>query len=535
MPLSTSRVPDTDSTAALYRQRSQARIVTAFLALASVIMLSVGMTMGQGQAKADVWDALAGLEDLKGLNPASGLGNVVGVIINNDGSQTLLEQWRIDACASGAVSGGADCSGSTGTGVALVMPGELELAPVVLYQGTQAFYNNVVLQTILGWFGAGGTLKDAPLPEGSATVIGDGFQFAMASTGGKATAISYLPVSLATAGASDGRTAFAFALVGLANAWTTSDIPVTVLSVDTGIDIPGIQSVGCYGGLTAAYAQEVGACANVLGTFDFRFDQLQNIPQVQFGLTDPSSVLFDTTDVLGKVITDIFAGKTPTLSKDFVRLSIGGDSLLALTSGYGLSAPVTIDWLGSQITLYSTANINGEDRPNFFALPVIEFGTFDTTQIIPTISIPQIDFPFGLESAGPYDTASTTVAARALTVVDPTADAVSVTPESIGTAARVGSDDSDDAESDSDPTTSSATETTTTSETGTSEADATATETTETGTTGTGTTGTGAADASPKTTGASGAGDTTSSGGADTAADDDDSSDADTPAVTSAE
>ncbi|QTI68306.1 hypothetical protein J6U32_22855 [Gordonia polyisoprenivorans] len=443
------------------------RFGIAVVALLSVLAIGLGVSMGEGQARAaSTQDIINGLNAMKSLNPATGIGNVVAVLINNKGSQAALEQWRIQACGSGASSGGADCSRSTGTGIAIVMPGQLELTPDVIYKGAQSIANKEAIKTILGWFGIDSSLPSAATPLGNATVIGDGFQFAMASTGGKATAISYLPVSLATAGASGGRTAYAFALVGIANAWTTDDIPIVVLSKPTGLKIPGIKTVGCYGGLTAAYAEGVGACANVLGTFDFRFNQLDaagkslSIPQVQFALTDPSAVLTDPSGVFNKVITDIFAGKTPTLSKDFTRLSLGGDSLLALTSDYGLSAPITVNWLGSTITIYPTATVNGATRPNMLALPQIVAGDLDASQIIPIITIPQITFPFGLAPLGPYVSSTpalTTTSARTLAATKTTTSRV---------ARRAAADDETGTTSSSSrTTTSSTTPSTTTSST----------------------------------------------------------------------
>ncbi|RPA57174.1 hypothetical protein EF294_19230 [Gordonia oryzae] len=435
--------------------------------LLSVLAIGLGVSMGEGQARAaSTQDIISGLNAMTSLNPAAGIGNVVAVLINNKGSQAALEQWRIQACGSGASSGGADCSGSTGTGIAIVMPGQFELTPDAIYKGAQSIADNQAVKTILGLFGIDSSLPNAATPLGHATVIGDGFQFAMASTGGKATAISYLPVSLATAGASGGRTAYAFALVGIANAWTTDDIPIVILSKPTGLAIPGIKTVGCYGGLTAAYAEGVGACANVLGTFDFRFTQLDaagkslSIPQVQFALTDPSAVLTDPSGVFSKVITDIFAGKTPTLSKDIARLSLGGDSLLALTSEYGLSAPITVNWLGSTITIYPTATINGETRPNMAAPPQIVTGGLDTSQVIPVITVPRITFPFGLAPLGPYVSSApalTTSSARVL--------AATTTTTARAVRSAVADDETGTTSSSSNTTSSSTTPSTTTSST----------------------------------------------------------------------
>ena len=453
------------------------RFGVAVVALLSVLAIGLGVSMGEGQARAAQTDSLGSLvewfSDYDAQNP---LGAVVAGALNN-GASDILAQWRLEMCASeGSPRGGADCSGSStdmgGLGIAMVSPTSIELVPVAVYDPVKGLVDGAggvvsALNAILKGLGSKVTLPTSlptpPAASGSATVVGNGFQFAFASGGGKATAISYLPISLATAGASGGRSAYAFALVGIANAWTTDDIPLTVLGAQTGLKIPAIKTVGCYGGLAAAYAEGVGACANILGTFDFKFDQRQSIPQVQFGLTDPSSVLFDTSAVLSKVITDIFAGKTPTLSKDFTRLSLGGNSLLALTSDYGLSAPITVNWLGSTITIYPTATINGATRPNMLALPQIVTGDLDTSQIIPVITIPQITFPFGLAPLGPYVSSTpalTTTSARTL----------AATKATTSRAARIAATDAETGatSSSSSTTTSSTTPSTATSSSTTS-------------------------------------------------------------------
>ncbi|MEP9390956.1 hypothetical protein ABLE92_21175 [Gordonia sp. VNQ95] len=461
--------------------RRHRRITAGMIAILTVLTLGIGVTMGEGQARAADYSDLSALvdwldDDYDSTNP---LGQVVADALS-DGGAELLEQWRLEMCASGGdPNGGADCTQSStdmgGLGIAIVSPTSIELVPVAVYDPVKGLVDSAggvltALNGFLEWLNSDlrlpTSLPTPPAADGSATVIGNGFQFAFASGGGKATAISYLPLSLATAGASGGRSAYAFALVGIANAWTTDEIPLTLLGVNTGLKIPAIQSVGCYGGLTAAYAENVGACANVLGTFDFKLDQLQSIPQVQFALTDPSSVLFDTTNVLGEVITDIFAGQTPSLSQDFIRLSLGGDSLLALTSDYGLSAPVTVNWLGSTITIFPTTTINGSVRPNGLALPTIALGDLDTDQIIPIISIPQSTFPFGLQPLGPYTTGSTSasslVSTRALT-------STSTTPSAgLLRSAAISETDDDDTESDSATTTTTSPSTTSSSATATS-------------------------------------------------------------------
>lgn len=409
------------------RQEKRGRKVAASVAaLATVAAVGAGQAMSHAPAQADVWDSI---EILKDANPATVLGQVLGPSINNEATQAALEEWRIAACATGGQSGGADCTGSTGTGLAVVLPGSLELIPVTVYGTAEG-----LVATLPQW------LKDllhisnipaGPTTTGSATVIGSGFQFALAYRGGEATAISYLPVSLATAGASDGRKAYAFALIGMANAWTTDELPVTVLGSEIA-SIPGIRSVSCYGGLTGAYAEGVGACANVLGTLDFRWDATDN--QIQFGLTDPSAVLFDPAGVFVNVITQLLNGEPLSLSKDFARLTISPEELLngdflRLTSSYGLTDPITIDWLGQKLTLYPETTVNGATSPNYLGLPQITFSTLDTGEIIPVLKLPKSTFPFGIPSVGPYvipSTATTTTTVNALSATTSETDSPSL-------------------------------------------------------------------------------------------------------------
>ena len=342
--------------------RTGRRVAAGVLTAATVATVGAGQVMGPGQADASLLDDV---NAVKGINSTSGLQEIVAQIsggaVNNAATQAILDQWRIQACGTGGASGGADCSAADLAGVAIVLPGSVDLVPNVIYVPIQGAVNNVIVQGLLNFLGIhNATIPDAATPVGSATVKGDGFQFAVASTGGQAQAISYLPLSLATAGASDGRTAVAFAVVGMANAWTTDDVPVKILGLDTGLDIPGIKSVSCYGGITGAYASGVGACANIAGISDFRLDLQQSLPGVQFAATDPSAILLDPSSVFGQVITQLLNGQPLNLSKDFVRLTIGGDRtggngapiLVTLTSDYGTQDPITIHWLGSTIVLH---------------------------------------------------------------------------------------------------------------------------------------------------------------------------------------
>ncbi|WP_307814795.1 MULTISPECIES: hypothetical protein [Gordonia] len=232
---------------------------------------------------------------------------------------------------------------------------------------------------------------------------------------------------------------------------------MTVLGNEVG-QIPGVKGVGCYGGLTAAHAEGVGACANVAGTFDFRWKETNG--EIQFGLTDPTALLADPGGVLGGVGGEVLSGLVSALlggedidfdsewfalSKDFARLSIGGDydlfsgNFLRLTSDYGFTAPITVDWLGSTVTFRPLVEVNGELRPNRLGLPVIEFGQLDTGELVPVIRIPSYEFPFGLPATEPIDTgASNTVARTSMSIVDASAEPVATDDEADEAGSYVG-------------------------------------------------------------------------------------------------
>jgi len=342
------------------------------------------------------------LSDLASLSPSALLGKVVGGTLNNDVAQAIAEQWRLQVCGTGGVSANddttavADCERSTGTGVAIVAPGSIEVVPVGLYD---------MSQVVWGWISwlTGSTLPDAELPYGTATVIGDGFQFAFAQTGGSATAISYLPLSLATAGAGNGRTALSFALIGVANAWTTDDTPLEVFGNELG-KIPGVKSTSCFGMLTAAYAEDVGACLNVLGTFDAKLDLTDSIPELQLGLTNPAGVITDPDDVLTELVTGIFSGSglnpATLFTSDIARLSLGGENLLAGTSDYGFTqlggegGAIVVDWMGQKLVLLPTVRVNGKTTVNYLGLPQVTFGDLDLSSIVPTFRTGAFELPF---------------------------------------------------------------------------------------------------------------------------------------------
>lgn len=440
------------------KQRRQHRAIAGAAALATVAAIGAGQVAEPAVAEAAVIPpAIGELDDwLNGFNSGNPLGGLISEI-GNGALADIAEQWRIQSCVSGGVRDGADCSQSStelgGIGLAVVLPDRIEVVPVAIYDPVKQVFDTVsgsVLGDILRFLGIDlpPTMTDGPATEGSATVAGNGFQVALAYRGGDATATSYLPLSIATAGASDGRTARSFALIGMAHAWNTGPLDVTVLG-ETITTIPGVQGVGCYGGLTGAYADGVGACANVLGTFDFRWQQPNG--ELQFALTDPTALIADPGGVLGGLGADVlegllagalsgsgidFDGDWMSLSKDFARLSIGGDydlfsgNFLRLTSDYGFTAPITVDWLGSTVTFRPLVEVNGELRPNRLGMPVIEFGQLDTGELVPVIRIPSYEFPFGLPATDPIDTgASNTVARTSMSVVDTSADSAATDDE----------------------------------------------------------------------------------------------------------
>ena len=398
------------------KRKAGQRAAAGAVAVAAATTLGFGQTVGAGHAEASILDDVNAVKSINS-SPSTVLGSVIGSVVNNPAIQTTLDEWRIKGCATGGTSGGADCSASTGTGVAIVVPTSVDLVPRVIYVPIQGAVNNDVVKQLLQLIGVSASIPDAPEAIGSARVVGDGFQFAYASGGGGATAISYLPVSLATAGASDGRKAYAFAVVGMANAWTTSDVPITILGLGTGLKIPGIKSVSCYGGVTAAYAESVGGCVNIAGTFDTRLDLQQSVPEFQSALTDPSAVLFDPGSVFGQVVAALLNGQPLSLSKDFARLTVGGDRtdayglpvLFTLTSDYGTQAPIVVHWLGSSVTFNPTVEVNGKVKPNHLGLPVVTLAGVDTAQLLPTVDIPEIAFPFGVPSVGPFGGSSSAV------------------------------------------------------------------------------------------------------------------------------
>ncbi|WP_262365843.1 hypothetical protein [Gordonia sp. OPL2] len=447
------------------RKRKRAGVAVGVAAMATVAAVGAGQAIGPGQAQAAptiddvISDVVSGaLGGSDGLDQLGDLKDGLMAVVNGGGSN-IAEQWRIQLCGSGGENGGADCTRSTGVGLAIVAPGRIELVPTGLWPAASGVYNFLDSIDILNVIPP---LVNPEQPTGNAAIIGSGFQFAFATTGGNATAVSYLPVSLATAGASDGRTAYAFALVGMANAWTTDEVTTSLVGIELPISLPGIEHVSCYGGLTGAYAEGVGACANVLGTFDFRWKAPNN--EVQFGLTDPTGILFDPETVLGNVITAVITNVTGdgdlpiTLSKDFGRLSFGGDyelgsgNFVRWTSDYGTQAPTTVEWLGQKVTFNPWVTVNGVQRPNHIGAPVIEFGALDTGEIVPVIHFPDVELPFGLPGPSAASATNSTTTLRAASTVPEISDPAAATtdaPSSYIPDAAAGDTTSGDTTSDS--------------------------------------------------------------------------------------
>ncbi|WP_439029880.1 hypothetical protein [Gordonia terrae] len=457
------------------KQRRTQRAVAGAAALATVAAIGAGQVAEPAVADAALLPGIPSeIEELREWSKGFDSGNPLGGLVTTIGNGALAdiaEQWRIQSCMSGGVRDGADCSRSStefgGIGLAVVLPDRIEVVPVAVYDPVKQVFDGLsgsVLGDIIRWLGIDlpPTMTDGPATEGSATVAGNGFQFALAYRDGDASATSYLPLSIATAGASDGRTARSFALIGMAHAWNTGPLDVTVLGEKIGT-VPGVTGVGCYGGLTGAYADGVGACANVLGTFDFRWQQPNG--ELQFAVTDPTALIADPGGVLGGLGAEVLEGLLAgilggsgldfdsdwmSLSKDFARLSIGGDhdlfsgNFLRLTSDYGFTGPITVDWLGSKVTFRPLVEVNGELRPNRLGLPVVELGQLDTGEIIPVLRIPGYELPFGLPATRPIDTGMPNrLSGRAVAATDASADELPAT----GASADSGDIGADTAES----------------------------------------------------------------------------------------
>ncbi|MGV9712574.1 hypothetical protein ACWDTI_18160 [Gordonia sp. NPDC003424] len=391
------------------------------------------------------------------------LNDVITQVINGAGAQ-LADEFRIEIAGPGGANGGADGTQSTGTGIAIVSPGTIDVIPASSYKTIGDFYT--ILQK--GWNLSASALGRDPLPDlrqpaqadGTATISGDAYHVAFATTGGNAFAHSSSN-GLATAGASDGRTAYALSIGGMAHAWNTDPVGATILgnspsSYPTGslggigitipdpTVLPGVKQVDAVGGISFAYAQDVGAAFNLGGVFDSSVSVYPD-RSLQLALTDPTAAIFNPQDVLGTVVSDILAGKSPALTRDFVRFSTDAKTTLALTSGYGFSDSIKVHWLGSTFTFAPLVEVNGQLRPNYLALPqVSSSGEF---HLLPTFEIPSFDLPFGLPSIDPQgigtgaatQTGSTSTPAPAPTVTTRAA----LLPEAFGATDSVRADEPD--------------------------------------------------------------------------------------------
>lgn len=178
------------------------------------------------------------------------------------------------------------------------------------------------------------TLPGAADPEGSATIAGSGIHFALAMTGGNAKAETGNDLSIATAGASDGRNSTSYSYLGMANAlnmdtdqvkltWFGKELDFTNLEksgllglagddagelIDTieGVQLPALKEVSCFGLVAQATAEGLGSCSNVLGTFDtyqdLRAPVVGESRQTQYALTDVTSLVLGN-DALLKQLT----------------------------------------------------------------------------------------------------------------------------------------------------------------------------------------------------------------------------------------
>ncbi|GAB3128553.1 hypothetical protein GCM10027289_08080 [Tsukamurella serpentis] len=285
-------------------------------------------------------------------------------------------------------------------------------------------------------------------PKGSAAIDGPGIGIAMAMTGGNATATTKHKYSVATAAASGGRTSTATSYLGIANALDADTDKIELLWFGKKLDfqrlrdsgalksagdkaamidqieklkIPALKEVSCYGVSSSASASGLGECGNYLGVFDYYKDLRPAAPgsvrTTSWGLTDPSSLVFGKNALAkqflgaseskpfmdGLLATVTSEDKRLKFANDFLRLSKSvstdaegaSSTSYALTSDYGLRAPVSLDWLGYRVVFFSAVDVNGVSRPNYFAVPLITKIEGVSTGVLPTVSLIELDNPFG--------------------------------------------------------------------------------------------------------------------------------------------
>ncbi|MGV9712573.1 hypothetical protein ACWDTI_18155 [Gordonia sp. NPDC003424] len=345
------------------------------------------------------------------------LNTVLAAVINGGGAP-LADEYGFRIAGPRGSNGGSDGTRSTGTGIAIVAPEKIELVPSSIYHlAGEAYsliegaYNGL---NILGIGDAMPALGRPAQANGTATISGDGYHVALASAGGDAFTHSSAG-GLATAGAGAGRQAYALTIGGLAHAWNTDPIGATIfgnspshypspagpfgdllgVTIPDPTVVPGVRRVDAFGGISLAYAQGVGAALSVGGLLDVSA-RVHPHRALHVALTDPIAAVFTPQDVLGTVVSDILAGRTPVVTRDFVRLSTDGSSTRALTSGYGFSASVAVHWLGSTLTFAPLGQVNGSRRPNYLALPAFSRGALELGRLLPSAEIPRFDLPFGL-------------------------------------------------------------------------------------------------------------------------------------------
>lgn len=213
-------------------------------------------------------------------------------------------------------------------------------------------------------------LPSQPAARGTSTTIGDGIQVAASMRGGNAIAEAHqlfgLP-AIALAGADKDRSSIAYSQLGIATAlnmdtdeikltWFGQELDFTklreagadnfmdddmkeMLETAEDLKLPALKEVSCFGVVARAEAEGLGACSNILGTFDYYEDLREARPgesrQTQHGLTDITSLVMGN-DALAKQLTGD-AENTPFLddlmhnltsedgrlkfAKDFVRFT----------------------------------------------------------------------------------------------------------------------------------------------------------------------------------------------------------------------
>jgi len=298
-----------------------------------------------------------------------------------------------------------------GLGAGLMVPPAPAQAASNSYLGGTALDPEGVLQLVLGESAgttAYQTLQAAGLlgESNSTAVFPLSYALSLAGAGESATAFSMLGLSLATTDLAL-PTGVAGLPVRLAVAGLLQLVGAPQSAIDSVMDDATLQAaqVACLGGLTVAYSSTDGACVNALGVLNGDYNP--NDSSISGALVNPLAILSLLTepgDVTSKLINGLLSGDSRAIQKfltdDFVRLgfSWGGrtgayglPSIVSLTSDYGLKNPITVKWLGQEVTIFpkitsSATNVATPNTPNYLGFPVVTTGTFDPSQIIPDIS-----------------------------------------------------------------------------------------------------------------------------------------------------